>query len=52
MKTVKITMFFNVNDEKGVEELKKLEHHADYILDLDSFPEVKSVYGVTVKEVK
>lgn len=35
-------------DKDKVEELKKLEHHIEYLLDLDSHPEIKSVYGVQV----
>lgn len=49
MKTVKVTMYFDV-EEDGMEEIKKVEHHADYLLDLYSYPEIKSVYGVKVEE--
>lgn len=51
MKKVKVVMYFEVEDD-GMEEIKKLEHHADYILDLDGYQEIKSVYGVEVKEVE
>lgn len=49
MKKVKVTMYFDV-DENGMEEIKKLEHHAEYLLDLDNYPEIESVYGVKVEE--
>ena len=49
MKTVKITMYLNI-DETAMDEIKKLEHHAEYLLDLDNHPEIESVYGVTVTE--
>lgn len=35
-------------DEKSLEELRKLEHHAEYLLDLDSWPEVKNISGVKI----
>ena len=50
-KTVKVTMYLEV-DENKVENVKKIEHHAEYLLDLDSWPEIKSVHGVEVKELK
>ena len=51
MKTVKVTMYFEIaDDENAMEEIKKLEHHAERLLDLDSYPEIKSVYGVKVEE--
>ena len=50
MKKVKITMYFDV-DENYLEEIKKLEHHADYLLNLDEYPEINSVYGVKVEEI-
>lgn len=33
-------------------DLKKLQHHAEYLLDLDNWPEIKSVSDLTVKEYK
>ena len=30
-------------DKKDFEKLKKLEHHADWLLDLDSWNEIKSI---------
>ena len=37
-----------VNNMENAEKLKKLEHHAEYLLDLDSHPEIESVFGVQV----
>ena len=51
MAKVKVEMFFDV-EERFVDEIKKIEHHAEFLLDLDSYPEIKSVYGVKVEEVK
>jgi hypothetical protein len=50
MKDVKVTMYFEVN-ENTVEELKKLEHHAEYLLNLEAYPGIECVYGVKVEEV-
>lgn len=33
-------------------ELKKLQHHAEYLLDLDNWSEIKSVSDLTVQEYK
>ena len=49
MRKVKVTMYFEI-EETAMEEMKKLEHHADYILDLEAYPEIKSVYDVQVEE--
>lgn len=45
--TLELKMELEV-DENAVEELKKLEHHIDYLLDLDNFPEIKTVRNVAV----
>ena len=52
MAKVKVTMYFDVPNEDDIEEIEKLEHHAERILDLDSYPEIESVYGVTVETVE
>lgn len=49
MKDVKVTMYFEVN-ENAIEEIKKLEHHVEYLLNLEEYPEIESVYGVKVEE--
>ena len=51
MKKVKVTMYFEV-EENALEEIKKLEHHAEYLLNLEEYPEIKSVYGAKVEEEK
>ena len=35
-----------------MDELKRLEHHIEELLDLDNWTEIKSVYGVKVKEIE
>ena len=52
MQKVKVTMYFDVPNESDVEEIKKIEHHADYILNLDEYPEIESVYGVSVEVIQ
>lgn len=47
--TLELKMVLEV-DENAVEELKKLEHHIDYLLDLDNFPEIKTVRNVAVRK--
>lgn len=51
MKTVKIEAFMDIDDD-AIENLKKIEHHADYLFDLDSYPEIRDVYGVQITEVE
>ncbi len=50
MKTVKISMIMDVDDD-GVEEISKLTHHAEYLLDLENYPEIKNVYEVSVSVI-
>lgn len=40
------------NSDDSLEEIKKLEHHAEYLLDLENYPEIKSVSDVKVVEVE
>ena len=43
-----LEMYLDVDD--GAElELSKIEHHIDCLLDLDNWPEIKSVCGVRAK---
>lgn len=44
---IKVEMNLEIDDEK-FEEIKKIEHHADYFLDSDEYPEIKSVFDVKV----
>lgn len=49
--TVKFEIKMEV-DEKDFDQLKKLEHHADYLLDLDSWNEIKRVFGAKVTRIE
>src|SRR5574344_1029394 len=46
---VKLSMGMTLESKEKAEDLKVLEHHIDQLLDLDSHPEIKSVYDVKVK---
>lgn len=48
------TISFKVNVKEGtpVELLKRLEHHAEELLDLDSWPEIETVHDFKVEEEK
>ena len=51
IKTIVAKMTLNIEiDEKDFEEMKKLEHHIENLLDLDSYPEIKSVFGVKIEK--
>lgn len=39
-------------DKEHWEEIKKIEHHADYLLDLGSYPEIKSVRNCKIIELE
>lgn len=47
-KRLKVTMYLDV-DRESVDEITKITHHAERLLDLESYPEIKSVSGVTVE---
>lgn len=49
---VKVEMNLEVDSEQAAEALKRLEHHAEFLLDLDSNPEIKSVFGVKVSSAE
>ena len=48
---IKIEMSLDIEDGT-FEEFKKIEHHAEYLLNLEEYPEIKSVYEVSVKKDK
>lgn len=48
---VLMTIFLEVDASK-MDKVKQLEHHAEYLLDLDNWPEIKSVQGAVVTEIK
>ena len=49
MAKVKIEMYLEIEDD-FLDDIKKIEHHAEYLLDLESYPEIKSVYDVRVNQ--
>ena len=49
-KTVKVTIYLDVEEDE-ITSIEKITHHAEYLLDLDNHPEIKSVYGVEVNVV-
>ena len=50
-KEIKLTMNLTI-DAGSLDELKRLEHHIEELLDLDNWTEIKSVYGAKVKEIE
>ena len=51
MKYLKVEMIVAV-DEDYVGEIRNWEHHIDYAIDLDFYPEIKSISGVSVTEIE
>lgn len=51
VKLLKVEMFVEV-DEDYVGEIRNWEHHIDYAIDLDFYPEIKSISGVSVTEIE
>ena len=47
MAQVKIEMTVDI-DDNDINKLNVIKNHIDYLLDLDSWPEIKSVYGVNI----
>ena len=52
MKKVKVTMTVVLNDNADVKEIKKWEHHIDYAIDMDSYPEIEQIENVKHEEKK
>lgn len=50
MKDLYISMRISVDDSQDIQELKRLEHHAEFLLDLESYPEIKKVSDLNVVE--
>lgn len=48
MKDLYISMRISVDDSQDIQELKRLEHHAEFLLDLESYPEIKKVSDLHV----
>lgn len=49
MTKIKFEIEMEVDDSFALNEAKKWEHHADYILDLESYPEIKSISNCKVE---
>lgn len=47
---VKVEMYFDI-DPADFDQIKKIEHHADSLLDLDNWSEIQSVFGVKISPV-
>jgi hypothetical protein len=50
MAVMKVEMLVNVPDQ-AVDEIKKWEHHIDYAINFDEYPEIKSISDVKVTEL-
>ena len=48
---VSFTATFEVDDD-AFEAMKNLEHHADWLLDLESYPEIHTVSNVHVEKIE
>ena len=52
-RTVSVNLSMNIEIEaSAADSLKSLEHHIENLIDLDNWPEIKSVYGVEVTELE
>ncbi len=50
MKTIEVNFLMEVEDN-AVEKVKKsVDHHIERLIDLESWPEIKSVYHAIAKE--
>lgn len=48
---VKVTMYMDITDEEeSFYFIKQIEDHAEWLLDLDGWPEIESVYNVSVEK--
>lgn len=48
---IKIEMKLDLKDEKAIEEFKKLEHHIEYLVNIEDYPEIERIYDVKVKRI-
>lgn len=51
MKEVKVEMTVVLKNDEDIEAIKKWEHHIDYAIDLNSYPEIDNIHSVKVTEV-
>ena len=50
---MEVTVSFSIDiDKANFPKLKRLEHHIEELLDLASWPEIQTVYGVKVEKRK
>lgn len=49
---LELIMDLDTDFENGLEAVKELEHHADWLLDLDEWPEIRSVSNCKVTIIK
>lgn len=49
-KLVKVEMIIEV-DESHIDDIRIWEHHIDYAVDIDSYPEIRCIYDVSVTTV-
>ena len=50
MKTVKVSMNVVLNDDADITEIKKWEHHIDWAINMDDYPEIRHIEDVRVDE--
>lgn len=50
MKEVKVTMTVVLNNDADVNEIKEWEHHIDYAIDMNNYPEIDHIENVKVEE--
>lgn len=50
MKDFYISAKISVDDSQNIQEFKRLEHHAEFLFDLESYPEIKEVSDLHVVE--
>lgn len=50
-KLVKVEMIIEV-DESHVDDIRNWEHHIDYAIDTNNYPEIRSISGVSVTEIE
>ena len=51
MKYLKVEMIVALNDDENIDNIKKWEHHIDYAIDMESYPEIDHIEGVKVIEI-
>lgn len=51
MTKIVVTMSMDVDDDY-TDNLKKLEHHIEHLVDVGNYPEIKSIYDVKVDIIK